>query len=427
MLKHIRTEQVILGMYVDSFDGSWFDHPFWRSGFLLTSDRDVAKIRDSGVDAVVIDTAKGVDVGEPDATAEQPLPEPASAEPSSVRSIRSSSSGSARSRITAPSCPPGEEKDYDQASQLVMRSKRAVKRMFGDIRLGKAVDGEKLAPLVDEITGSVVRNPYALLSIARLKNKDEYTYLHSVAVCALMINLARHLRIDESLIRDIGMAGLLHDVGKMAVPETLLQKPGALTESEFDVVKGHAERGYRLLKRSSGVPDIALDVCLHHHERVDGSGYPNGLKGENISLYARMSAICDVYDAITSTRAYKDAWDPAEALTRMSQWEGHFDQEIFATFIQSIGIYPVGTLVRLRSGLLAVVVEECRDDFTRPVVSSFFRVSDRRPTIVQTRRVDTFAERIVSSENPADWGFDDWDAQRDAILTQGQHAAHRAA
>ncbi|MBR0551070.1 HD-GYP domain-containing protein [Sphingomonadaceae bacterium LXI357] len=411
-------------MYIDSFDGSWFDHPFWRTGFLLTADRDLAKIRDSSVTAVVIDVEKGADVGPETGSAPRGHSSQAPAKPASPPMPAKARTAEPASAVQRPS---GQEQDYEHASQLVLRSKREVKRMFAEVRLGRAVDAERVGALVDDIAHSVVRNPSALINLARLKSKDEYTYMHSVAVCALMINLARHLKLDEKLIRDIGMAGMLHDVGKTTVPDTILRKAGPLTDSEFEVVKRHTERGYRVLQRSNGVPDIALDVSRHHHERVDGSGYPFGLKGNDISIYSRMAAICDVYDATTSDRPYKNAWKPPEALAQMRLCEGQFDEDILSVFIQSIGIYPVGTLVRLNSGLLAIVVEERDDDFTCPVVSSFFRVSDRRRTIVQTRRVDAVFERILCAEDPADWGFDDWETLRDTALTQASRTTHRAA
>jgi putative nucleotidyltransferase with HDIG domain len=204
--------------------------------------------------------------------------------------------------------------------------------MFNEARLGKAVDTERCLPIVDEVAGSVARNPAAFMSLARLKNKDDYTYMHSVAVCALMVGLARQLGLNEEQTREAGLAGLLHDIGKMAMPLEILNKAGSLTDAEFDVIRSHPERGYEMLKGSEGVTEGALDVALHHHEKMDGTGYPHALAGDKLSLLARMGAVCDVYDAITSSRPYKAAWDPAGSIQRMAQWQGHFDSNVFSAF-----------------------------------------------------------------------------------------------
>ncbi|MDC6684580.1 HD-GYP domain-containing protein, partial [Leclercia adecarboxylata] len=158
--------------------------------------------------------------------------------------------------------------------------------------------------------------------------------------------------------RDAGLAGLLHDIGKIAIPPEVLNKPGALTDAEFRHVIVHPQAGHDILTGDSSMRDIALDVFLHHHERMDGTGYPHKLAGEGISLFARMGAICDVYDAVTSDRPYKKAWEAAYAVQRMVEWRGnHFDPMVFNAFVKSVGIYPVGSLVRLRSGRLAVVMQ----------------------------------------------------------------------
>jgi HD-GYP domain-containing protein (c-di-GMP phosphodiesterase class II) len=237
--------------------------------------------------------------------------------------------------------------------------------------------------------------------------------MHSVAVCALMIALARQLGLDETQTRAAGLAGLLHDMGKAFIPNEVLNKPGKLTDEEFAVVKKHPELGHAALLQGSGAGEIALDVCLHHHEKTDGSGYPRGLTGDQISLFAKMGAVCDVYDAITSNRPYKAGWDPAESLRKMAEWaKGHFDDAVFQAFVKSLGIYPIGSLVLLASGRIGVVVEQSEKSLLTPRVRVFFSTrSNARipPEVVDLSRAGV-QDKITGREDPAKWNFPDLNA-----------------
>ena len=182
---------------------------------------------------------------------------------------------------------------------------KVLRTAFADVRLGRAIRMDQVTAIVDDVVGTVERSPRTLLEILRLKQKDEYTYLHSVAVCTLMVNAARHMGKTDAETRDYGLAGLLHDLGKMGIPDTILNKAESLTEEEFIAIRNHPEHGYQVLSKSPNMPKMALDVCRHHHEKMDGSGYPFGMPADAISLVARLGAVCDVYDALTSERIYK--------------------------------------------------------------------------------------------------------------------------
>lgn len=276
--------------------------------------------------------------------------------------------------------------------------------------MGRAVDADGAQNLVAEISDSVTRNPGALISLARLKTADDYTFMHSVAVCALMVALARQLNLDDEQTRLAGMAGLLHDMGKAAIPLAILNKPGKLTDHEFDVIRSHPVEGYHILREGGNLPDAVLDACLHHHEKIDGSGYPDRLSGATISEIARMAAICDVYDAVTSDRPYKRGWDPAGSLQRMAEWtKDHFDSRLFHAFVKSIGIYPVGSLVRLASGHVGVVIEQSPTALTTPIVKVFFSTKSGlriAPEIINLSAPDCH-DKIVARENPDKWRFPD--------------------
>ncbi|MCE5363984.1 HD-GYP domain-containing protein [Pseudomonas anguilliseptica] len=396
MLKCIAVADVRVGMFIHEFCGAWMDHPFWKSKFLLKTEKDLQRIQASSIGELWIDVSKGLDVavGTVSVTAEEAAAE---AEANLLAAVQSPPVSLAVSM----------EEEVTRAAKLCARSKEAVISMFTDARMGQALQFEQAGELVEEISDSVLRHPNALISLARLKNADEYTYMHSVAVCALMIALARQLGLNEAQVREAGLAGLLHDIGKMAIPSAVLNKPGKLTDSEFATVRDHPEAGSRMLIESKQVSALVLDVCLHHHEKMDGSGYPHRLEGEQISLYARMGAVCDVYDAITSNRPYKQGWDPAESIRKMAEWKGHFDPVVFQAFVKTVGIYPVGSLVRLESGRIGVVIEQQAKSLLAPRVKVFFSAKSKTPIPQEVLDLSKLVDRdkIVSRESAEEWGF----------------------
>ena len=411
MLKQIRPDQLRLGMYIQGFEGSWIDHPFWRNRFVLEEPRDLARVMASGVTGVWIDTSQGLDVevltfDAPPVTPDEPAPDAPTGTRRAERPI---------------AC--GLREEMARAASVCLSAREEMTRMFSEVRMGRAIDTGTVRGLVQDITDSVMRNGSALISLARLKTADNYTYMHSVAVCALMVSVGRQLKLSDEQVSDAGFAGLLHDIGKALVPMAVLNKPGRLSDGEFELVKSHPHKGWQLLKDSGVSHLVALDVCLHHHERMDGAGYPNQLAGDQISLMARMGAVCDVYDAITSTRPYKAGWDPAESLSRMAKWTGgHFDPRVFQAFVRSLGIYPVGSLVKLNNEKLAVVIDQSQRSLLKPIVKVFYSL--RHQERLPLQEVDLSAPntkiQILGREDPADWPFPDLDD-----IWSGGAAPHR--
>ena len=405
--KWIDINDLTLGMFIIKLGGSYMDHPFWRSRFLLSKNEDLNLLQLSGVNRVCIDTTKGGDVGAGAKLVSPPpdVPVTATKSDNEMGAAVGPAIIEARGDSGAVSVPIKQE--LKRAARICLKSKEAVTAMFQEARMGKAVDTESMHPLVEEISNSVARNPGALISLARLKTKDDYTYLHSVAVCALMIALARQLDLSEEETRQAGFGGLVHDVGKALVSDAILNKPGKLTDEEFVSIKMHPALGHKLLLEGRGATPEMLDVCLHHHEKVDGSGYPYGLTDTQISRLAKMGAVCDVYDAITSNRPYKSGWDPSDSLRRMAEWKGHFDPLIFQAFVKSLGIYPVGSLVRLESGRLGVVIEQHSQSLLVPKVKVFFSAKSRAQIaqeVIDLSRPQC-QDKIVARESAEKWGL----------------------
>ncbi len=390
MHKKINLNQLRQGMFIHEFCGSWINHPFWKKSFLVDTPESLQSIKASSLTEVIIDTQKGLDVLTDEVVkaasvhVSVPAPKPAGHAPASM------------------------DMELDRAALVVAKSKKAVFSMFQEARMGNAVNVESIQPLVNEIAESVSRNTGALIGLARLKTKDDYTYMHSIAVCALMIALGKQLNLSESEIKDAGMAGLLHDIGKMMIPTEILNKPGKLTDEEFDIVKQHPLAGHQMLLKAESICPAALDVCLHHHEKMDGTGYPYHYKDDKLSVMAKMGAVCDVYDAITSNRAYKKGWCPSESIMKMSEWsKTHFDDHVFQAFVRSIGIYPSGSLVMLKSGRIGVVVEQNESSLLMPMVRVFF--SGKSMSYIPPLLIDLSAsgtqDKIVSRELASKWGF----------------------
>ena len=410
MLRKISIQQLRVGMFVHEVCGSWIEHPFWRASFKVTDARQMAQL--AVVKELIIDTDKGLDIDSPE-------PDVACVDDAEIAAAPEAQNLGLASNSAPKAGRASFQKELVRAQRIVAQSRTVMHTMFQDARMGKAMDIEHCLPLVDDITQSVFRNPGTIVSLARLKTSDDYTYMHSVAVCALMVSLAKQLELSPQDTREAGMAGLLHDIGKALMPQDVLNKPGALTPAEFAIMKGHPEAGHRMLVEGQGVGEAALDVCLHHHEKIDGKGYPHGLEGEAIGLFARMGAVCDVYDAITSNRPYKVGWDPADSIQKMSTWTkgGHFDERIFQAFVRSVGIYPIGALVKLKSGKLAVVVEQGKKSLIEPVVRVFFSTKANEPIAPELLNLGAkhVTDQIVSRESPATWGFKHLD---DLWLTQ---------
>jgi putative nucleotidyltransferase with HDIG domain len=423
MLKLIQSCNVEMGMFVHDIKATWIAHPFWRSRFVVDDADVLEKVRNSDL-MVMIDTDRGCDVpvrqrrlrrggGDADARAAQATARAAS-DRIHFKRHWPSPTGPAGTRVIAPTA--FGRADRERALGVAQRSTSAVKALFEGCLQGRALSTPIVLTVVDDIAEALRQNIHAFVSVIRLRAKDDETYIHSVAVCALMICLAQEAGLSEEAARALGTAGLLHDIGKMAIDSAILRKEGALTDEERAEIRRHPELGHSMLQQVSGLPAVAWDVCLHHHERLDGSGYPFGLAGDEVSHAARLAAVCDVYDAMTSDRPYRRGMAPAMALGKMEQACGEFDKDLVFCLMRKIGKFPPGKLVRLRSKRLAVVLPSKFED-RYPLARVFYSTVDAAvlpyEDVVLHDRSD---EQAIAAEEPVRWFAADWGAMSARII-----------
>ncbi|MBW3166503.1 HD-GYP domain-containing protein [Ferrimonas balearica] len=380
MIKTLPVNQVTLGMYVVDIPGHSM-MAIRQQGYIRTPEM-LTLLRKQGVKRVVIDTSRSLT---------------RVATPTAPKAPEQAKSAPAKASLKEEM--PRARKLYNQARQLQHR-------MMHDVKLGKQLELEPVEQMADQFISSVFRNASALNCLRLIKDKDDYLLEHSIGVSILMTLFARHLGYSGSVLHKICVGSLLHDIGKVMIPSEILNKPGKLTDEEFVIMKSHAAHSRDIIQSTPGISPISLDVAAMHHEKLDGTGYPDGLKGEEITTYGRMIAICDIYDAITADRIYHKGAPPTVALKRLLEMTPHqLDRELMQAFIQCIGVYPPGTMVELSSGMLAVVQETNEGKPLKPIVKAVYNPKSR--THVMATVIDLSSphcsDKIVRAVSPRDY------------------------
>lgn len=360
VIKKVRVEKLKPGIFVHDFNCGWLHHPFLKNRIKLATETEIEKVVNYGIREVYIDTDQGLDVD--GAPSQHDIDRTIDGELRALGSARHKGSDDVPLALKA-----------NNVKTLIAEAKLATQRLMDGVRLGKQIDMGQVETLIDRMTESVLDDGDALVSLLRIKSKDEYTYLHSLAVSALCISFAQSMNFDGAKIKGLGIGGLLHDIGKVKIPKGILNKPGPLTQGEFEIMKQHVHYGNEVLQQTTRLDECSICVTAHHHERLDGTGYPQGLRGDQISLFGQISAIVDIYDALTSERCYKAPMAPTAALRKVFEWSGaYLNRALVEKFVTHIGIYPVGSVVRLRSGAIGVVVRHGEKDLLHPVVRIVF-------------------------------------------------------
>lgn len=339
-------------MYVSELDKPWVDTPFMFQGFLIKSIDEIDQLHEH-CEFVYVDKERSkLDVA-------AHLLAYSSKPAKKVKKRRVSSRFSAANF----------RQSLLQSHKVYQAARGWIDIMLEDSRLGKGVDTEKARILVTQLADQVIQNPDALVWLTHLKTRDEYTATHCINVCILALTFGRTLGLADEPLHKLGMGCLLHDIGKIQVPDEILNKPGRLDKQEFEIMMGHPIHGHAMLVDDHDLDAESLHVVLHHHERLDGGGYPQGLAEEDIPILTRIASIVDVYDAITSDRCYHDGVSPALALENLFKWsKGNHDVSLLEKFIKCLGIYPIGSVVRLSTNEVGVVVATDADHRIKPIV-----------------------------------------------------------
>ena len=301
------------------------------------------------------------------------------------------------------------EEELEQAREIKHEAVKNVKKMLQDAAAGKSFETEPARQQVNEMVKSIFRNKDALISLTRLKSFDEYTFTHSVNVTVLSIALARELKFTKEHIDLIGLGAMLHDIGKMRVPEKILNKPGKLTPDERIEIQKHTTLGYELLKAREDIPELSMLIAYEHHERADGTGYPCGKKLLEINSGSQVSNVVDVYDALTSARVYKPGMPPPHALSFIkARAESEFNPDYVDKFIEVIGIFPIGSVVELNTGQIGIVKEINRDNLFEPSVLVVMTAQHQRlgaGRLIDPSKYTSGGLKIVRYHDPADLGI----------------------
>ena len=341
-------------------DRPWLETRFLFQGILLTTEKQVSEVRKE-CQHIFVNREKSRVIQ----TAREPVP----------------------TATTAPPILKPIEKEFVAAQKAHVNAGRDIQENLQRLIAGEGINVTRIRSSVKSCVKSIVTNPNALMWLGRLRTKDNYIAEHCLNVGILAIAFGRHLNMGLDELEMLGMCGMLHDVGKLEVDQKILDKPASLTEDEFSVIKGHCLTGKEILSKDENMPKEVVEAAFGHHERMDGSGYPRGVRADSLNLYTRMISIVDTYDAITTNRCYDKSRPAAEAIKILfGSRDTQFEPVLVEKFIECLGIYPTGSLVELKTGEGAVVIDSNKNSRLNPKVSIVLdeEKHSRSPLIIDT-------------------------------------------
>lgn len=353
--KKINVGELKKGMYISSLDRPWIETPFLMQGLLLENDDDIEAVS-KYCQFVYIDTSVVYKIENESEERRQQR-----------KKIIQQLIPHRKLREHADSHSINEE--LSKARPILDNLTSTISQLFNKARMNSSIDVEEVRLAITPMVDSIIRNPDACIWLTRLRKIDDYTYQHAISASIWAVALGRHLGLPKQDLQTLAVGVSLFDIGKMYLPKGLIHKQGRLSEEEFAQIQSHVSLGLEKLSETGGINNTIRDIVAYHHERQDGTGYPNRLKDAEIPVFARIAAIADCYDAITSQRPYAEAISPVSAIKKLYEWRGTaFQSELVEEFIQAIGIFPAGTLVELSSGEVGIVLAEYRTRRLRPKI-----------------------------------------------------------
>lgn len=399
MIKKIAVANLKPGMYVTNISQTGVDlHEHEREG-RITHQATIDQLAKRGVVEVFIDVRQGddsehaIDLETNNQEREEQLKQLSTPSPGKPQNPHDASASF--------------DQEFEKASKMHHEALNLVSHAMNAAKNGELIELGTFENMADNFMDSVVRNQNALACLSRIRDKDSYLMEHSVNVAVLMSILGKHLQLERTYLHQCVTGALLHDIGKILIPDSVLHKPGKLTDEEFAVMKRHSLYSRKILEKNKGFPQVAINVAAHHHERLDGKGYPEGLSGDEVSHEGRMASVVDVYDAITADRVYHKGMTPSAALKLMLEWCGpHLDKQYVHAFIKAIGVYPVGSLVELESGFAGVVIESTGNNL-QPVIKIIYSLKQK--SYCSVKHLDLSknpkADKILKTLDPLDHGI----------------------
>jgi len=380
MIKRIPITKVQLGMYISEHTKGLSDIGIKTQGVIRKEDT-IKKLLTHQITDIFIDTEKGID------------------SPFGLPIFENK-------QLLVPTVSLEEEKEkatiiYDQAAGIA-------KNLINDVKLKNTINIEPINELAHHMSESVLRNPNALLCLSQIKNKDNYLLEHSINVGVILGVFSKFLGYDQETVNHLITGGILHDLGKINIPDCILNKPAKLTPDEWVIMQSHVNQGVDILEKSENIHPIAKEICKLHHEKLDGSGYPNGYDYNQLTQYSKMASIADIYDALTATRVYKKGRDPFSAIKLLHELAGkHLDRDLVYSFIRCFSVYPIGSTVKLSNNTAGIVISTTINTPDRPIVKEVYCL---RKKIRLTPRVRDLSQsqcmiHIQGIINPSTHGF----------------------
>ena len=298
--------------------------------------------------------------------------------------------------------------EIEEAKAIFNESKDIQKELFAQALSGMTVDLDPVMKITNKSVDAIFNNPDSLACMINIREKDEYLLEHSVAVAIYITIFAHHLKISKEVVQHLSVGAFLHDIGKIKIPDSVLNKPGKLTDEEFTIMKTHANHSIDIIKKTPGINELSLEVAALHHEKLNGEGYPFQVKGEDINQYGRMIAICDIFDALTANRVYKEGFTHSKAFSILRELakSNHLDAILVDQFIKCIGVFPIGSLVQLESKKLAIVEQRNNDAPIQPKVRSFYSVNLNQYVDTQDIDLTETNDFIVKSVRAEEFDLD---------------------